>query len=53
MVYKLAENKFMLIVNAANLDKDWNWVNSKNKFEATLKNDSDNMEYLLFKVQML
>ncbi len=49
LVYKLADNRYMLVVNASNIDKDWEWINQHNSFGATLKNISDS--YSLFAVQ--
>ena len=46
LVYKLADNKFMMVVNAANLLKDWNWLVSHNNFDATTSNLSDSMGIL-------
>lgn len=30
LVYYLEDGHYMLVVNAANIDKDWNWIQSKN-----------------------
>jgi aminomethyltransferase len=49
LVYKLAENKFMLVVNASNIEKDFSWLNENNKFGVELKNLSD--DYSLLAVQ--
>lgn len=49
LVYKLADNRYMLVVNASNIDKDWAWINQHNTFGATLKNISE--DYSLFAVQ--
>ncbi len=49
LVYKLADNKYMLVVNASNIEKDFNWVTQNNKFDAVVKNESD--EYTLIAVQ--
>ena len=49
LVYRFNEQKFMLVVNASNIDKDWNWINNHNTFGATTKNISD--EISLFAVQ--
>lgn len=49
LVYKLSENKFMLVVNASNIQKDFNWLNDNNKFDAELTNLSD--DYSLLAVQ--
>ena len=49
LVYKLADDKFMLVVNASNIEKDFNWMKENNKFEVELKNLSD--DYSLLAVQ--
>jgi aminomethyltransferase len=49
LVYKLADDKFMLVVNASNIDKDFSWMNENNKFGVELKNLSD--DYSLLAVQ--
>lgn len=43
LVYRLAEDMcsdgeqaFMLVVNASNIEKDWNWLQSKNTFDANM-----------------
>lgn len=35
------EQAFMLVVNASNIEKDWNWINSKNVEDVYMKNISD------------
>ena len=50
LVYRLEDEKYMLVVNASNLAKDWDWLTAQNKdFEATLENKSD--AYALLAVQ--
>jgi aminomethyltransferase len=49
IVYKFADEHYMLVVNASNIEKDWNWINSHNTMGAKLTNVSD--EYSLFAVQ--
>ncbi|MEX2565777.1 MAG: glycine cleavage system aminomethyltransferase GcvT [Cyclobacteriaceae bacterium] len=46
LVYKLAEEEYMLVVNASNIEKDWNWINQHNPFGAKLENISDNTSLL-------
>lgn len=46
LVYRLAEDRIMMVVNAANLAKDWNWLVSHNKFDAKTQNISDQMGIL-------
>ena len=41
IVYCIEQNKvYMLVVNAGNIDKDWNWVNSHNTNNVSLENIS-------------
>jgi aminomethyltransferase len=40
LVYYYEPEKYMLVVNAANIDKDWNWVVSQNINGAILENAS-------------
>ncbi len=49
LVYCLAENDYMLVVNASNLKKDYNWIQSQNTFDCVLTDDSDDMS--LFAIQ--
>lgn len=47
LVYCMAENDYLLVVNAANIDKDWAWVSLQNeKFGADIKNISDEVSQL-------
>ncbi|WP_430809624.1 MULTISPECIES: glycine cleavage system aminomethyltransferase GcvT [unclassified Carboxylicivirga] len=41
LVYKFEEEKYLLVVNAANIDKDWAWVTAQNTMGAELENASD------------
>ena len=49
LVYKISEREYMLVVNASNITKDFNWIMENNKFGAEIKNLSD--EYSLLAVQ--
>jgi aminomethyltransferase len=49
IVYKFGEDEYMLVVNASNIEKDWNWVNKHNDMRADLENISDSIS--LFAVQ--
>jgi aminomethyltransferase len=49
LVYKYHDESYLLVVNASNIEKDWNWINSHNKEGATMENISD--ETCLFAVQ--
>ena len=47
IAYKLAENKILICVNAANIEKDWNWISSKvSNFNCKLTNRSDDFSLL-------
>ncbi|MCB9016226.1 MAG: glycine cleavage system aminomethyltransferase GcvT [Lentimicrobiaceae bacterium] len=46
LVYRINNETFLLVVNAANIDKDWAWVNSQNTIGATLYNASDEISQL-------
>ena len=42
LVYKMGENDFFLVINAANIDKDWAWMQEQAKgFDIDLQNRSD------------
>ena len=42
LVYKMGENDFFLVINAANIDKDWAWMQQKAEgFDIDLQNRSD------------
>jgi aminomethyltransferase len=49
IVYKMAEQEYMLVVNASNIEKDWNWISRFAKGEVELENVSDQIS--LFAVQ--
>ena len=42
LVYMLKEEKYALVVNASNIEKDWDWINQHNSFGASVENISDN-----------
>ncbi|MBE0647078.1 MAG: glycine cleavage system aminomethyltransferase GcvT [Bacteroidales bacterium] len=46
LVYKINDETYLLVVNAANIDKDWAWCNKQNKMGATLYNASDEISQL-------
>lgn len=41
LVYQFTETEFMLVVNASNIEKDWNWITQHNTFGCDLYNVSD------------
>ncbi len=46
IVYKMDEETYMLVVNASNIDKDWNWIMQHNTKNVSLKNISDDTSLL-------
>jgi aminomethyltransferase len=46
LVYKISENEFMFVVNASNIDKDFQWLVQNNKFNVFLENKSDSYSLL-------
>lgn len=46
IVYRVATEKWLLVVNASNIDKDWAWINSHNTMGALLENSSDHYSLL-------
>lgn len=49
IVYRFTAEKWLLVVNASNIDKDWNWINSHNSMGAEMRNLSD--DYSLLAIQ--
>ena len=49
LLYRIRRDKYMLVVNASNLEKDLKWINEHNTFEAKVTNLSD--DYALLAVQ--
>ena len=49
IIYKMKEESYLLVVNASNIEKDWNWISSKNDVGATMKDISP--EYSLLAIQ--
>ena len=41
LVYQLQEKSYMLVVNASNVAKDWNWISQNNTEKAEMVNISD------------
>ncbi|AXT21264.1 glycine cleavage system aminomethyltransferase GcvT [Flavobacteriaceae bacterium AU392] len=49
IIYRIKEETYLLVVNASNIEKDWNWIQSKNTMGAEMKNISE--EYSLLAIQ--
>jgi aminomethyltransferase len=46
LVYRIDEKTYMLVVNASNIDKDWNWIVKYNTMGVDMKNISDRTSLL-------
>lgn len=49
IVYRMKEDQYLLVVNASNIEKDWNWIASHNDLGVDMRNLSD--EYSLLAIQ--
>ena len=49
LVYRNHSEEYVLVVNASNIQKDWDWISSHNDMGAEMENISDNIS--LFAVQ--
>ncbi|MEL1241274.1 glycine cleavage system aminomethyltransferase GcvT [Flavobacterium flavipallidum] len=49
LVYKIKDEEYLLVVNASNIEKDWNWISSHNDLGVTMVNRSD--DYSLLAIQ--
>lgn len=49
IVYKIKDNDYMLVVNASNIEKDWNWISQFNDMGVEMTNASD--QYSLLAIQ--
>ncbi|WP_298342556.1 glycine cleavage system aminomethyltransferase GcvT [uncultured Algibacter sp.] len=49
IIYKIKEETYLLVVNASNIKKDWNWIQSKNDVGATMRDLSE--DYSLLAIQ--
>ncbi|WP_044200574.1 glycine cleavage system aminomethyltransferase GcvT [Flammeovirga sp. OC4] len=49
IIYKIKDEEYMLVVNASNIEKDWNWIAERNTEGVEMTNASD--EISLFAVQ--
>lgn len=49
LIYRIASDEYMLVVNASNIEKDWNWIEKHNDLGVVMENRSD--DYSLLAVQ--
>ena len=46
IIYMIAENEYMLVVNASNIEKDWNWISKHNDLKVEMEDRSDDWSLL-------
>ena len=46
IVYRIKETTYMLVVNASNIEKDWNWLSIQNSMNVPIRNISDGYSLL-------
>jgi len=49
IIYKIKEEQYLLVVNASNIEKDWNWISSHNDLGVEMKDLSE--DYSLLAIQ--
>nr|WP_321223142.1 glycine cleavage system aminomethyltransferase GcvT [uncultured Psychroserpens sp.] len=49
IIYKIKDESYLLVVNASNIEKDWQWISSKNDVGATMRDLSE--DYSLLAIQ--
>lgn len=49
IIYRISENEYFLVVNASNIEKDWNWISSLNEMNVEMTDVSD--DYTLLAIQ--
>ena len=46
IIYRIKEEQYLLVVNASNIEKDWNWISSHNDLDVDMKDLSENYSLL-------
>ena len=46
LVYRIANEEYLLVVNASNIEKDWNWISKHNTFGVQMENKSSAVSLL-------
>ncbi len=46
IIYRLNEEKYLLVVNASNIQKDWDWISAHNDVDAEMRNLSEDFSLL-------
>ena len=46
IIYMVSETEYMLVVNASNIEKDWNWISKHNDLNVEMENRSEDWSLL-------
>ncbi|MDC3337389.1 glycine cleavage system aminomethyltransferase GcvT [Flavobacteriales bacterium] len=46
LTYRISKDEYLLVVNASNIEKDWNWLVKNNTFDCEMENISDQTSLL-------
>lgn len=46
LVYCISDDKYLLVVNASNIEKDWNWISKHNEWGVEMEDMSENLSLL-------
>lgn len=49
IIYRIKEHQYLLVVNASNIEKDWNWISSHNDLDVEMRDLSE--DYSLLAIQ--
>ncbi|WP_397362823.1 glycine cleavage system aminomethyltransferase GcvT [Olleya sp. R77988] len=49
IIYKIKDDQYLMVVNASNIEKDWNWISAKNTVGAEMRDLSE--DYSLLAIQ--
>ena len=49
IIYKMKDEQYLLVVNASNIDKDWDWISTHNDLDVDMRNLSE--DYSLLAIQ--
>ena len=53
IIYRMKEEQYLLVVNASNIEKDWNWISEHNTDQVEMRNLSDDYSLLAIQGQKL
>lgn len=46
LIYRVNEEEYLLVVNASNIEKDWNWIKENDEWDVPMENISDSTSLL-------